>query len=133
MPVPLTANDAYNPFIAIAHKYYLAMINQNRQLTPKLSHKSLQQQIDVVAEFHAHKISPERIAYRTGIDLNLVIALINGESHQRLFTKLLGLHRKSRRDQRLKKSLRHKGIGQAMMQDQIEKEYLDSIERKTKN
>ena len=93
----------------------------------KISEKSLQEQIDVVAEFYAHKISPERIAFRTGINLEFVSQLLSGDIHERLFTHLLARHRKSRRDQRLKKSLRIKGIKQATLQDEIEQEYTKSL------
>ena len=64
----------------------------------KTSSKTLQQQIDVVAQFHAYKIRPDRIAYRTGIAIELVTGLIDGELHQRLFKAQLASHRKSRRD-----------------------------------
>ena len=30
---------------------------------------TLEQQIDLVAEFHVHRIRPSRIAYRLGIDI----------------------------------------------------------------
>ncbi len=103
------------------------MTTTNLTRYAKISEKTLQQQIDVVAEFHAHKISPERIAFRTGVNLELVSQLVNGEAHQRLFTHLMSIHRKSRRDQRLKKSLRLKGIGQATLQDEIELEYAKSL------
>jgi hypothetical protein len=93
----------------------------------KTSEKSLQEQIDVVAEFHAHKINPERIAFRTGIDFEFVSQLVSGDIHQRLFAHLLSRHRKSRRDQRLKKSLRIRGIRQATLQDEIELEYTKSL------
>lgn len=93
----------------------------------KTSDKSLNEQINVVAEFHAHKISPRRIAYRTGVNIELVTQLILGECHQRLFKALMGLHRKNRRDQLLSKSLRTKGIAQATLQDQIEQEYINSL------
>lgn len=89
--------------------------------------KPLRDQIDVVAEFHAYRIHPNRIAYRTGIDPELVTQLVNGEAHQRLFNALLARHRKARRDQRLRQSLRHKGITQSDLQDQIEQEYLQSL------
>ena len=95
----------------------------------KVSQKSLREQIDVVAEFHAHRIHPNRITYRTGIDLELVQQLLNGETHQRLFKALLAKHRKARRDQRLQKSLRHKGIAQSELQDRIEQEYRQSLEK----
>ena len=89
--------------------------------------KPLKHQIDVVAEFHAHKIHPQRIAYRTGVDIQLVTQLIDGESHQRLFKALLARHKRSRRDQRLKNSLRHRGITQSELQDKIELEYQQSL------
>jgi hypothetical protein len=92
----------------------------------KKTDKDLNQQIDVVAEFHANKISALRIAYRTGVDAELVSQLIKGQAHQRLFTALLAKHRRNRRNQRLKKSLRTKGIAQATLQDQIEQEYHES-------
>jgi len=95
----------------------------------KSSDKPLKQRIDVVAEFHAHKIKPERIAYRTGIDFELVKQLVDGEAHQLLFKRLVAQHRKNRRDQRLKKSLRKKGIAQATLQDQIEQEYLETLKK----
>jgi hypothetical protein len=101
--------------------------SQEARLYSKSSNKTLQQQIDVVAHFHAYKIRPERIAFRTGINLELVTQLILGEGHQRLFKALLARHRRSRRDQRLQKSKRVKGIAQAELQDQIEKEYIDSL------
>ncbi len=100
------------------------MASNNHPLqSTKISTKPLKQQIDVVAEFHAHRIHPERIAYRTGIDIELITALINGDSHQQLFKFLLARHRKIRREQRLKNSRRIKGIGQAVLQEQIEKDY----------
>lgn len=92
----------------------------------KISSKSLKQKIDVVAQFHAFKIHPLRIAYRTGIDVTLVQQLVSGEDHQRLFKAALARHRKSRRDQRLHKSLRHKGIAQAELQHKIEQDYQET-------
>lgn len=103
------------------------MSNEQAVNYAKKTVKSLKQQIDVVAEFHANKISALRIAYRTGVDIELVTQLIAGQAHQRLFNALLAKHRRSRRSQRLKKSLRTKGIAQATLQDQIEQEYQDSI------
>jgi hypothetical protein len=93
----------------------------------KTSSKSLHQQIDVVAQFHAHKIHPQRIAYRTGIDIELVNQLVDGNAHAPRFKALVAKHRKNRRDQRLKKSLRLKGIAQSDLQDEIESEYIQSV------
>lgn len=93
----------------------------------KTCSKPLLEQIDVVAEFYAHKIQPQRIAYRTGIELELVQGLINGDKHNRLFKQRLAAHRKQRRDQRLQQSRRIRGIAQADLQDHIEKEYQQSL------
>lgn len=100
---------------------------RHQPVSVKTCDKSLSQQIDVVAEFHAHKIRAERIAYRTGIDPQLVRDLIEGNSHQQLFDALLAKHRKARRDQRLRQSLRHKGVTQSELQDRIEREYRQSL------
>jgi len=93
----------------------------------KISEKPLQQQIDVVAEFHAHKIAAERIAIRTGVNLELVLELTRGESHPKLFKRLLALHRRKRRDRQLSQSKRTKGIAQASLQDEIEQEYQTTL------
>ncbi|MGK0442115.1 MAG: hypothetical protein ACJA0N_001922 [Pseudohongiellaceae bacterium] len=89
----------------------------------KVSHKSLDEQIEVVADFHAHKIAPIRIAYRTGIDMQLVNQLLSGELKPRLFQYLLKQSRLKRREQRLKASLRHKGSGRLSLQDKIETDF----------
>ena len=44
----------------------------------RLCHYSREQQLHIVAEFHAHKIRPSRIAYRVGIDIAFIEALIAG-------------------------------------------------------
>lgn len=93
----------------------------------KISSKSLAQQIDVVAEFHAHRIPAQRIAFRTGVDIVLVQSLLEGVAHQARFKYLVARHRRNRRDQRLKQSLRLKGIAQASLQDTIEQEYQESV------
>ncbi len=122
--------DIYN-LQPVHRSDYDKMTEQHTHSTPtkqlKVSEKTLREQISVVAEFHAHKILPKRIAYRTGIDFELVQQLINGNNHQRLFKAQLALHRKSRRDQRLQKSLRKKGIAQATLQDQIEREFQETM------
>jgi DNA-binding transcriptional regulator LsrR (DeoR family) len=38
-----------------------------------------EQQIHIVAEFHAHKIQPNRIAYRVGIDIAFIEELIESK------------------------------------------------------
>lgn len=106
-----------------------SMLNQNSPpLYAKRCEKSERQQVDVVAQFHAYKISPNRIAYRTGISLDFVKALIAGDSHPRLFKHCLSNHKKARREQRLNKSLRLKGTRQLEQQVKIESEFIvDSL------
>lgn len=89
---------------------------------------TLEQQIDIVALFHANRIKPARIAYRVGIDLDLIEKLIGNKVHQKQFKYLLARHRKNRRSQRLKDSTKIVGIGQAEMQTLIEKEYSESLQ-----
>ncbi|PIE37982.1 MAG: hypothetical protein CSA53_04570 [Gammaproteobacteria bacterium] len=68
-----------------------------------------QQQIDIVAQFHAHGIQPGRIAYRMGIDIAFVEALITGEAEVQAFNARLQAHRKSRLRQRLQSSAKKSG------------------------
>jgi hypothetical protein len=86
----------------------------------KKTEKSEREQLDVVAQFHAHRIAPVRIAYRTGIELDFVKALLAGELHPQLFNARVEWHRKARRAQRLKASLRKKGTAQLELQQRIE-------------
>lgn len=86
----------------------------------KQCNKPLEQQLEVVAEFHAHKIAPVRIAYRTGIKIDLVEGLLAGEIKPKLFQYLLKQAKIKRRDQRLKASLRYKGAVRRSLQSTIE-------------
>lgn len=86
----------------------------------KQCNKSLDEQIEVVAEFHAHRIAPIRIAYRTGIDIELVKGLLAGEVKPALFNYLLKQAKIKRRDQRLKASLRYKGAQRRSIQAKID-------------
>jgi len=95
----------------------------------RVCHHTLEQQIDIVALFHANRIKPARIAYRVGIDLDLIERLINGSVYQQQFKYLLAKHRKERRNQRMKASKKIVGIRQAELQVQIEKEFQESQER----
>ncbi len=88
---------------------------------------TLEEQIHIVAEFHVHRIPPNRIAYRIGIDLALIEDLLAGRQHKELFTALVAKYRKDRRAKRLQQSKKLKGIGQAELQESIEKEYLQSV------
>ncbi len=89
-------------------------------------HYPVEQQIRIVAEFYVHKIRPSRIAYRMGIDIDLVEKLIAGEIHQEAFKELVAYYRKHRRTQRLQESLTTKGTARVELQREIEREYQDS-------
>jgi len=89
-------------------------------------HYPLEQQIRIVAEFYVHNIRPSRIAYRMGIDIDLIERLIAGEVHEEAFKELVSHYRRSRRAQRLEDSLRLKGSARMEQQKRIEKEYVEA-------
>lgn len=66
-------------------------------------------QIRLVAEFHANRIRPSRIAYRLGIDIALIEALLDGEYQPRFFAEQLASEQKRRRDLRVKSSNKLRG------------------------
>jgi hypothetical protein len=81
------------------------------------------QQIDVVAKFHANQIRPNRIAYRMGIDIALVEALIAGEVEPERFNAALEANRRQRYRDRMRDSARRQGTGRYELQQQIEKDF----------
>ena len=81
------------------------------------------QQMAVVAQFHAHRIKPNRIAYRMGIDIAFVEALIAGEEDPQHFAALLERHRRQRYRDRMQESAQHAGAGRYELQQQIEKDF----------
>jgi hypothetical protein len=89
-------------------------------------HYPLEQQIRIVAEFYVHNIRPSRIAYRVGIDIDLVEKLIAGEVHEDVFREMVIYYRKHRRHQRLKDSQRIKGFARVELQVEIEKDYREA-------
>ncbi len=68
-------------------------------------------QIELVAEFHAYRIRPTRIAYRLGIDIALIDALLAGEHEPQRFEALVRKHRQRRFRQRVRDSERLRGQG----------------------
>ena len=66
-------------------------------------------QIELVAEFHAYGIRPTRIAYRLGIDIALIDALLAGEHEERRFEALVRGYRQRRFRQRLRDSEQVRG------------------------
>jgi hypothetical protein len=69
----------------------------------------LNRQIELVAEFHAYRIRPNRIAYRLGIDIALIEALLAGERDTEIFEALVSHYRSRRLRQRLKQADRLRG------------------------
>ena len=63
-------------------------------------------QICLVAEFHVNRIRPSRIAYRLGIDIALIDALLAGDYQASFFTKQLAAAHRRRRDLRMRSSER---------------------------
>lgn len=84
---------------------------------------SRERQIDVVAQYHAHRIRPNRIAYRTGIDIALVEALIAGELEAARFAALLTRHRRQRYQERMQASRQLRAGSRYELQQHIEREY----------
>lgn len=83
----------------------------------------LEKQIHIVAEFHANRIRPERIAYRVGIDITFIRQLLEGQSYVELFDALVIRYRKRLRQRRYEQSKRLKGSAQYNMQQDIEQDY----------
>lgn len=82
-----------------------------------------EEQIHIVAEFHAHKIRPSRIAYRVGIDIAFIEELIAGESEADRFVRLVAHYRRQRYQQRMRASNVRKGVSRYEQQQQIETEF----------
>ena len=89
---------------------------------------SREQQIHIVAKFHAHKIQPNRIAYRVGIDIAFIEELIAGEAEAGRFERLVAHYRKQRYARRMQDSRRSKGVVQYELQQKIEKEFRQEVD-----
>jgi len=83
-----------------------------------------EQQMHIVAEFHAHKIRPSRIAYRVGIDIAFIEELIAGETEPERFAQLLKHYRAARHQQRLRDSVKSTGVARYEQQQRIEREFV---------
>jgi hypothetical protein len=82
-----------------------------------------ERQIHIVAEFHAHKIQPARIAYRIGIDIAFIEELIAGEAEEGRFDRLVTHYRKQRFSRRMNDSKAKKGGVQYALQQKIAREF----------
>lgn len=87
-----------------------------------------EQQVHIVAEFHAHKIRPGRIAYRVGIDIAFIEELIAGEVESGRFERMVAHYRKQRYAKRMTESKRRKGGVQYEMQQKIESEFRQEVD-----
>ena len=82
----------------------------------------------IVAEFHAHKIRPSRIAYRVGIDIAFIEELIAGETEPERFARLVKFYRAGRYQQRLQDSRRRTGVARYELQQKIEREFVQEVD-----
>lgn len=89
---------------------------------------SREQQMHIVAEFHAHKIRPSRIAYRVGIDIAFIEELIAGETEAARFAQLVTFYRKGRYQQRLRDSQASTGVKRYELQQKIEREFMQETD-----
>jgi hypothetical protein len=87
-----------------------------------------EQQIHIVAEFHAHKIRPSRIAYRVGIDIAFIEELIAGETEQERFPRLVAYYRKQRYQQRMSESSARRGVARYELEQRIEQEFRQEVD-----
>ena len=89
---------------------------------------SREQQIHIVAEFHAHKIRPSRIAYRVGIDIAFIEELIAGEIEADRFPRLVAHYRRQRYQQRMVDSVTRRGVARYELEQQIEREFRQEVD-----
>ncbi len=91
-------------------------------------HYGREQQIHIVAKFHANKIRPSRIAYRVGIDIAFIEALIAGEEEPRRFPALVAHYRRQRYQSRMQDSARRSGTRRFELEQKIEKEFREEVD-----
>ncbi len=89
---------------------------------------SREEQIHIVAQFHAHKIRPSRIAYRVGIDIAFIEELIAGETEPERFPGLVAHYRRQRYHQRMRDSNTRRAISRYEQQQRIEREFIQETD-----
>lgn len=87
-----------------------------------------EQQIHIVAEFHAHKIRPSRIAYRVGIDIAFIEELIAGETEADRFPLLVAHYRRKRYQQRMSDTVTRRGVARYELEQRIEQEFKQEVD-----
>ncbi|WP_019530134.1 hypothetical protein [Dasania marina] len=96
-------------------------------LTAKQCDKPVREQIAVVAEFHVYRIHPARIAFRTGIALDLIQSLLSGEHEPKFFQHCIRQAKQAKRANSLQASLRLRGASRKQLQDNIEAEFVQPL------
>jgi hypothetical protein len=91
-------------------------------------HYGREQQIHIVAQFHANKIRPSRIAYRVGIDIAFIEALIAGETEAERFPRLVEKYRRQRFQRRMHDATRRSGVARYELQQTIEREFKQEVD-----
>ncbi|MFV0478683.1 MAG: hypothetical protein ACK5ME_12740 [Parahaliea sp.] len=94
----------------------------------RLCHYSREEQIHIVARFHANKIRPSRIAYRVGIDIAFIEALIAGEIEAERFPALVVRYRRHRFQKRMHEASRKSGSTRYELQQKIEQEFQEDVD-----
>jgi hypothetical protein len=89
---------------------------------------SREEQVRIVAEYHANKIRPSRIAYRVGIDIAFIEELIAGETEAELFPRLVAQFRRQRFQKRMADSGSRRGVARYELQQRIEREFQQEVE-----
>ncbi len=84
---------------------------------------SREEQIHIVALFHANKIRPSRIAYRVGIDIAFIEQLIAGEIEQERFPRLVASYRRQRFQDRMRATQGERAGSRYELQRTIELEF----------
>lgn len=87
-----------------------------------------EEQIHIVAQFHAHKIRPSRIAYRVGIDIAFIEELIAGEVEQERFPRLVAHYRRQRYQQRMSETSGRRGAARYELEQRIEREFRQEVD-----
>lgn len=75
-------------------------------------------QIELVAEFHAYRIRPSRIAFRLGIDIALIDALLAGDYEPERFAALVARYRRGRYQQRVREADTQRGAAAFELRNQ---------------
>ncbi len=76
-----------------------------------------------MAQFHANHIRPNRIAYRMGIDIAFIEALIAGEEEPEKFAHLVERFRRQRYRDRMRDSAAQRGNRRYELQQAIERDF----------